>query len=611
MGKLKFFAITMVVALLSACSGGDDNTLVTDVVGGPGGTTIAGVAILTLLTSSPQMPSDGAGNATITALARDINNNVMEGVPVLFTSDSGSLVITQPATTDINGQLTATLSTAGDRTNRTITVTGTADMIQSTVTVNVIGTTLTLNGPANLPLGDVGSYNIVLTDAGNNGIGGVSVAITAGNTISATPLTTDADGLASFDLTASAGGADTVEAQGLGLIASQALTVSADVFSFTAPAAATEIPLNTNQSVTVNWQQSGAAVVGQPISFSSTRGTVSASPVNTDASGNASITVSANNAGPAVITAANANNTITQLVVEFVATQADTVELQANPRTVAPQEQSAITALVRDPAGNLVKNQVVNFTLTDVTGGSLSVAQAITNSQGRAQTFYTASTQTSASGGVQIDATVQGTLVTDTVSLTVAQRALFLSIGTGNSIEEPNDAQYRVEFAVQVTDSQGAGVAGATVQVNVLSEQYMKGWREFPLGGNGWITVVSAVCLDEDVDRDGVLDVGEDFNSSGLLEAGNIATVAVQGAGGGTFTSDANGFGLVDLFYPQEFAGYVSVTMEATASVQGTEFAESTTFTLTGSSSDFNNQNIAPPGIVSRFGTGTLCSNTL
>ena len=82
-------------------------------------------ASLTLLTSSPQIPSDGSANATITALVRDASNNVVAGQAVQFTASSGALVASQPSTTDKNGVVTATLSTAGDPTNQpTITVTG-------------------------------------------------------------------------------------------------------------------------------------------------------------------------------------------------------------------------------------------------------------------------------------------------------------------------------------------------------------------------------------------------------------------------------------------------------------------------------------------------------
>ena len=146
MQTLKLWLLAAVTLALCACSG-SDNTIVKP----PGSSTGTGsAATLTLLTSNPQIPSDGSASATITALVRDATNNVVPGQSVVFTATSGALVVSQPSTTDENGVLTATLSTAGDPTNRTITVTGMSGNAQSTITVNVIGTALALNGPTSL-----------------------------------------------------------------------------------------------------------------------------------------------------------------------------------------------------------------------------------------------------------------------------------------------------------------------------------------------------------------------------------------------------------------------------------------------------------------------------
>src|SRR5690606_37174338 len=165
-----------------------------------------------------------------------------------------------------------------------------------------------------------------------------------------------------------------------------------------------------------------------------------------------------------------------------------TLELQASPFTVATNDQSTLTAIVRDALGNLVKNQTINFVLTDTSNGSLSVAQAVTNSQGRAQTFYNASSSTSAVNGVRIDATVAGTVVTDFVELTVAKREVFISLGTGNEIEEPNTALYRKEWVIQVTDAQGNGVNQVPVSVSILSRRYWEGSRVYADPPGAWVT---------------------------------------------------------------------------------------------------------------------------
>jgi len=622
MRKLKLFFVTAIIALVGGCSGGD-NTLIVDPT--TPGTSVPGaeIATLTLLTSDPAIVSDGSQTATITALVRDANNNVMDGVSIAFASDSGSLNVTQPAVTDANGKATAALTPGGDLTNRTITVTATTTAttgtLTTTVPVAVTGTLVVVSGASSLPVGQSSNYLVVMTDSAGAPISGASVTITSalGNTVNASPVITDLTGQGSFSLSADNAGVDTLGASALGANAAPvSVTMSADAFSFSAPAPSPvpEIPLNTNQSVTVNWQSGGTPVDGLPVNFSSTRGTPVPNSINA-VTGNATVNISASNAGPAVITATNTDGTTTQLEVEFVATVPATLELQAGPLNIGVTEQSTVTATVRDPAGNFVKNQIIDFSLTDITGGTLSVGQAITNSAGQAQTFYTASTVTSAVGGVRIDATVQGTAVTDSVLLTVAQRAQFLSIGTGNSISEiNNDSQYQVIYAIQVTDALGVGIVGETVQVSVLSDFYIKGFREFPMGASAWSTNDTVTCADEDVNRNGILDAGEDFNSSGQLEANNIATVSASA--GGSLVSDQNGFVFVDVTYPQEYAYYVQVTLQATvAEVGGTEFAEAATFLLAGAASDFNSQNNSPPGPTSPFGAGPIgsatCANTL
>src|SRR5262249_8681381 len=117
----------------------------------------------------------------------------------------------------------------------------------------------------------------------------------------------------------------------------------------------------------------------------------------------------------------------------------------------------------------------------------------------------------------------------------------------------------------------------------------------------------AAGCPDEDVNRNGVLNAGEDRNANMRIEAGNIASVAAQGSGGSTVRTDVNGFALVDVYYPQEYAYWLEVTLEARTSVQGTEFSERTTFLVPGSSTDFATETNTPPGYTSPFGTDGLC----
>lgn len=614
MRKTGIFSALLALAALVGC-GGDDSFGGGGGAGGP-----ATVGSLTLITSSPTVPSDGNTPATISAFVRDANNNFLKSVPVVFSASSGGLLVTQ-ATTDDNGLATATLNSAGDPSRRTITVTAVAANITRTINVDVTGSTLTVQGPVALTLSQQGTYTVTLVDSSNRAVANQTVTVVSArsNTLSAGSVITNSNGTATFNMTAANGGNDTITVTAIGLTATQAIAVNSDNFTITAPAANTEVALGASQTITARWLVNNAPVVGQPVNFATTRGTLSAASATTDASGNASVSVSATNAGGAVVSATGGTSTA-QVGIEFVASTPSQIDVQPSVFTLAPTQTSNITAVVRDAAGNLVKNRTVVFTLNDVSGGTLSVGSAVTDSQGRAQTVYTASSSTSANEGVRITATVQGTAITRTVSLTVARREVFVSIGTGNELTEPNTAQYMIEYIVQVTDSNGNGVANVPVSLRILSEGYYKGFRV--VAGSSWTTQYTVVagspgtvsgtsqaCQDEDTlglpayQRNGILDPGEDYNSNGRLEAGNIATVTPSNA-----VTNASGFVLVNVFYPQEYAYYLDVLLSASTTVQGSEYVRTSRFLLPGISSDFNSVNRGPPGPVSPFGQATSCS---
>jgi Bacterial Ig-like domain (group 1) len=599
--------VSMLAVALAGCGGGGEESKFSDPGTQPpppgGGTPTPAVASLNVIASTPTLASNGATPVDISVFARDANNAFVSGQTLALSASSGGLQVTQ-ATTDTNGLAKAVLTTAGDPTNRTITVTAASGAITGTVTVNVSGSQLSVQGPNAMVMGQSGTYTVRLIDSGSTGIANRTVTLSSArsNTLSATSVTTDSSGAATFTMTIANTGSDTITATGMGITTTFAVAVNSDAFSFQTPAANTEVALGANQTVTVRWLQGGSPVVGQNITFASTRGTVSAPSVATDATGSASIQISAMNSGAAVVTATGNGGATAQLPVEFVATTPASIEAQPSVFTMAPAEQSTITAVVRDAAGNLVKNRTVTFSLQDVTGGSLSTASAVTDSQGRAQSTYTAGSTTSATGGVAITATVQGTAISDVINLTVAQRQLFISIGTGNELEVPNIVQYALPYVVQVTDANGNGVPNVPLSLSVLSVQYAKGSWNSGLGfalpyDPGSDQTINGTCNDEDVNHNGVLDAGEDFNTSTRIEAGNIATVTPANA-----STDEDGFAQIKIFYPQEYAYWLVVRLDVRAGVTGTEFIRSATILLPGTTDDFDGPG-TPPGFVSPFGT--------
>lgn len=627
----------MVSLALVACGGGGGNTISSPPTGG-GGDPVPGeptVATVQLLASSTQLPSDktGLNKVSLTALVRDSSNVVLEGIPVVFSASSGALTVTQNLT-DGTGAALADLTNGLNPQNRTITVTALAQNVSAQISISVTGTTLTVTGPGALALGDSASYTAVLRDANGVGIDGQTINISSqnGNTLSVTSPVTGAGGEVQFSLTAVNGGDDTLTAAALGLAGTRNISISSDSFVFTAPTALAEIAIGDLVPVSVQWTKAGVPQAGEAITFTSTRGTLSAGSAVTNGSGVATVNVSSTSAGPAVLTATNPEGTSTTRSVEFVATDATSLILQASPFTLAIGQQSTLTATVRDANGNLVKNKLVEFVLTDVTGGSLSLAADITDSQGRAQTFYTAGQSASQPNGVSIAARVQeNPLVEDTVTLTVAQQALSIALGSGNDLFELGTATFAKEWVVIVTDSVGNAVANKEVQVSLNSLDYYKG--ALTISGNAWVRPPVAPginllpgdfsladtlrCANEDPGNSGQLNPAADFNSNGRIEPGNIAAVAAVPASaplnnpcasagsGGTaaqVTTNSQGLARVCVIYPQNYNLWLDVRIEAKASVTGTEFTRSQAFLLPALASDLSNVNASPPGVVSPFG---------
>jgi hypothetical protein len=645
------FLLTMVAAgLLASCGGSSSSTFATSGTSASSGNT-GGATAITLTASSPQLLSDGSKGVTITAIVKNAANAIVSNVPVTFAASSGAIapIATQSSvaagTTDANGEAEGTLTTPGDPTNRSITVTATVGTASSTLTVQVIGTKLTISGPTSLVKGSFGTFNVSLADSAGNGIAGraVTVASSNSNTLSSTSLTTDASGHVTFQLTAVNAGNDNVTATALGLTATQTVSVSGQSFNFSAPAANTVVALNTTQAITLVWANNGAPVTGTSVTFSTTRGlftgNVSTTSATTDGTGTATVSVSSATAGPASITA-SASGASATLAITFVATNPTQIAVQPSPATIPTSGQSTITAIVRDPQNNLVAGRTVDFQLTDLTGGTISVATAVTDSQGRAQTVYTATSTASAANGVQVTATVEGTspAVQSSATLTVGGQTVFLSLGTGSIVSEnSNKTQFSLPYVIQALDSGGNAVPGVAITVTIHSFPqadvptlaldgsttasyfaYGKGYwvtagsaaagagnSNCTILGSAWCQVVNVQCYNEDTDGSGVLrSSSQDINGNGKLDPGDVAAVSP-----GSITTDSTGTANINVTYPEDHAGWVHVLLTATAMVSGTQSSTSTNFVLPILASYVNNANATPPGSRSPYGVASVCTD--
>lgn len=632
---------------------------------------------ITLISSSPQLPSGAvlaANGVTLTAIVKDSQGVVVAGIPVTFAAPGAAIQITR-GTTDASGTATAVLTTGGNPANRTVTVTASSSIGSSNaVPIDVVGTTLQINGPITVGSGQTATYQVLLRDSTLAGIPGRTVTIMSilnnlppapDNSVS---VITDFNGTASFTYTGTSSGLDVLSANAgvLNATANLNLTVTANQLTYLLQCQDqidNELPpdglidfggdgqcssaVDDNESSFIGdgpvvaigppqqgtrlrfrYTENGAAPAApQLISYSVTRGYVNGvlgtkqSSGLTDANGFITIDVrsdGSDGAGEALLSLQSVSGSSTTKSVQIVANVPASLDLQASPATIPVSGSSTLTAVVRDTSNNLVANQRVDFLLTDPTGGTLSAASAVTNSGGTATVTYRASTVPSATNGVTIGASIAGGPA-DTASITVGGQALFISLGTGNTVIEESPTTYKLPYSAVVTDAAGnPAPSNTTFRLTVISVAYQKGAFLLCVPPQGWIpsytipgpstsTAFGSGCLTEDTPPgfgNGILDTGEDINGNTILDPGNVVAVP-------STVPLVDGVADFVLTYPQDRAYWVAVTLRATASVAGSESVAFATFVLPGLADDYSDCGVAPPGQISPYGTGSSCGSAI
>ncbi|MBU0767446.1 Ig-like domain-containing protein [Patescibacteria group bacterium] len=621
-----------------------------------------------LLVSNPQLNSDGLTPVTLTALVKDEGNRAIGGQNVTFAVDSGILNVVSSVTNG-SGQATATLGTGGNQKNRQITVTAGVGSLTTTQTVEVAGTTVTITGQTNTVLyNSTTTLTVYLKDSGGNGIPYQTLTLTSlyGNTLTPATVTTNASGQAATVFTATdtniPGRTDTVTATSTAMNATGSFDVAvqndatAKTLTFTAPTSGKEVAINTDETVTVHYEDNTGPLGGKTVNFFSTRGTIASTAVTDNVvigSGDATLTIRSKTPGPAVLTASVAGGPTATVPIEFVAIDitGGTINLQADPATIginlsgSTTQRSNIVAVVRDAENNLIRNKTINFNITDPSGGSLSAGSAVTDSFGSASVQFIAGATSTAKDGVEIRATVAETAITANTKLTVAEKPLFITVGTGNEVRHIDPNYYQVDFGVLVTDAAGNPIKDADVTASLMPIVYMKGyypvwiwddatetkghWQQTltltssnhplppaPYTPYPWPVTPAFSCANEDLTfyndpnktfflSNGILDTGEDFNGNESLDPGGVAAVTTS-----TKTDD-NGVGPLTLTYGRDFANWVYVRVDVTVLVAGTEGAASMTLLLPGAKADYTNFDKDPPGKESPFGVSNTCADSL
>ncbi|WP_019571645.1 Ig-like domain-containing protein [Thioalkalivibrio sp. ALMg3] len=626
MGKFGFGIATMggsaiTAILLAACGGGSGNDAFTgegdDSADSDPGTSVGAIYI----TGDNELATGTDGELELRVVVVDGNNRVMSGVEVIPDVDDRGIVVGGDQQTDDGGRAVLTLTSEGSFSNRSIDFRVSAgDTTSSVFPIDVAGTRWVRQSQSLSGIG--GEVELALEDGSDDRVSGSHVSydyVDGLVSLTREPVQTDARGELSveFEATGGAAGDYRFDVTGSGATYSQFWSVADQTLQVVSPAGETFWPVGESHPVQVKLTgPDGDPIPNQEIHFEATRGSLSAPSASTEYDGVAEVSLTSDNIGPTRIQAryeTAEGPVVADAAALFVTRDVKTVSIQAQPSTISTEETSRIIASVRDDDEQPVQGVEVGFSVFDQSGGDLLDSSALTDQFGRAEVTYRAGSIASSDAGVQITATAtrpDGSTTEDDVNLTVTAEALYISLGTGNTLRNVNDTTYGLPYTAVVTDSSGSPVANRELSLSLWSTDYRRGRWE--LIGDGWKQNVTnsdpSSCPTEDPDRTGLYDEANDVSDTETLLPGNVATLVPDGGAAqgedATIRTDENGFANFEIRYAKEYAEWVRVELRGSIEVDGTEGTRSRSFWLPIAAADIDDSDVDPPGKVSPFGTG-------
>lgn len=548
---LKLLTAVLLATLLMACGGGGGSagTVANSGSTSAGSTATAAVTDFAMFTDKASITNSGTDTALVTVVALDANRNIVPGAKVQVVTDQNSVFTPSGApSTDDTGSYSGRISFGADKSNRVITIVVTVNGIVKSTSIRVVGSKLTLAASPSTPSPNQAvNLSATLVDVSGNPIIGAPIVLSGNITaLQNQTIVTGADGVATKAFNAPVNsGAYTISASGGGVAAGD---YQLQVFTSAVPAAI--IPAGAVPSMS---------------------------------------------ASPNVLAVNSAGSTT---------------------------NRSNVRVLFLDSANRPVQNVRVRF--SDLTTGLPAVGASIssgtqtlyTDAGGSVSTQYIAGQNTSPTNGVSLRACYSATdFVSSTdcpafvsVSLTVAGQALAVSIGDDNLLTK-GSGTYVKNFVITVADSAGRAMANAPVDISVDLTHYGKGAFSYSSGsvtsayfdanGNavsslsvvpqsltGFYPSDTAVpgstltgrvwCANEDTNRNGNVDSGENINTS--VDTNGQATLEprksdliVSYANPAITTTDASGILLIKVEYSQRFATWLAYRVRVTANVAGSQ----------------------------------------
>ncbi|MDR2298989.1 MAG: Ig-like domain-containing protein [Comamonas sp.] len=450
--------------------------------------------------------NSGSDAATLTVTTLDGSRNPVANVPVKVVLDSGVFTPSSDVT-DASGRMSGKITVGGNKANRDIHFKLTAGGQSDSGVIAVTGSQIALTILPSMPLpGQDVQVDAKVSDVTGAAIGNIPVALSGSILGGSLPASknTDGSGRATWTFKAPSAQTYTLQAKASGVAKSEPIIVSGG----------------------------GASQVPDAV------GVVSA----------ASLSITPNTVKP-----------------NLDGGKVNTAELRA---------------LFLDKDNRAIPNMRVRFEIVPPalgSGESISTGAqtVITNASGVALAQYIPGMRNSPTNGVNIrvcygpsDASLANGQCPASRSgtLTVANEPVSITIGDNNElVKGANNLTYIKKFDVAVANAAGEAVADAETSVSVDILRY--GFGAFN-GAKTGHTPDSGTCLNEDINRNGNLDAGEDANGDGKLTPPKADIVVSYLNGRKT---GANGRLAIQVEYPQNVATWLTYKLSVSSGVAGSE----------------------------------------
>jgi hypothetical protein len=550
---------TLMTALcLSACGGGGGSpSLPTTAASGTGtatgtgtgsGTSTAVPVAADLIVSLEKsvLSNSGSDQTTLTVIAVDAGRNIVAAVPVAVTLDNNAVFTpASGAVTGTDGLFKGGIGIGADKSNRLVNYKVTSGLLTKSGAVSVTGIVLESGTTPSKPQpGESVALRVVVKDASGNLIPGAKVSVSGVPGVAIAAQTTSSTGSVTFTFAAPTIGTYPLAIESSGAATSLSLQVQSAIPGTIATAVG---PV------------SGASAIATPV-------------------------VIASNTGGST------------------------------------SNQSEIRALFYASNNVPIPNMRVRFSIRSnaLPGESLTTGSNVVFSDvtGAARTNYIAALTGSPTNGVTVRACYDLTDFPVTAcpnyvdtALTVTASPVSLTIGSDNVISKSSSGiQYIKQFQIQAVDSAGNAKADVSLSAVVDIDGYWKSARppapptlvtqDIYTGTPA--TLTSKWCVNEDVNRNSVLDAGEDTNHDGFLtpRKSDVALLFVNSV----TKTDASGLALIQLSYPQNLATWLRVKIKVTAGVSGSEGETTYTYILRAAEADSANGSFLTPPYGSSLG---------